>query len=329
EGLSDNVVILDRYVFLGYQNELSSHSEYEVSYISQHVSSLGGGVALQVVSDNYFDSGVIYKPAVHSHYFNIQETEILYESKNVNPTNPIIIDETTAIRLFDQINAVGKTVEVYIGDQLVSFTVHQVIRETKERLAALEYLKQRGSDQSVNTIDFSYAYIYVADYQRYTTTDFEESMMKLTYNRFVTQSDLDQITSIIGSDKELSVHSQLGYLERAKEEFQASIINNLIIALMVVFIYLIYFYFYIKKRFKEVKNQSYIEIIESYLRQNKNRVVFAFSLSNLLLVGYFYLTYGFFFFINAFLYIFVLVLISLVYVMIVSLSSYLAYLRIK
>lgn len=325
KGLEDNIVILDRYAFFEHQSTLSLSDSYEVSYIDQNVDGIGNGINLNVVSDNYFDSGVIYKTGVHDYYFNVQETQVLYESKNVNPTNPIIIDETAAIKLFNQKNAVGKTVELWIEGKIVEFNVYKVIRETNERLHVIEYLKTRGHNNIEAQIDFSQAYIFISDYENLIGSKSDISLMKLTFEKPVSASDLDQIIEIVGIDKATSVHSHRQYLEGIKQDYQTSVLNNLVILLMVVFLYMIYLYLYTNKRFKQVKGQNYIESLRNYINQNRSRVLFSFLVSNGLLAIYFYVRFGFFFLINAYIYLFILTLMTVIYVLLFGLSSFLVY----
>lgn len=257
-------LILDNGVFRG--NETFLINNYEVSFYRSNYLSTGQSIQISVVSDNFFSHGIPFYYEANSPYRNVFETNLLYGDLDITDIeNPIVIDETTALKRYQRLNAVNEQMILIINNQSVVFNVVAIIKETPERLNNIQYALNHGVENPEDYISFSNAYIFDSSFTQITGSTMDYTTVQIIFDNPMNEHQIKAILTDLDIDlKEeyYTVHSYLLYKTEILENYKNSILSNIIILSVVAIAFTVIFIINLMHGLKKNKQDiSYMKSI--------------------------------------------------------------------
>ncbi len=242
EELPKDRVILTSGMFRGKEELLKEN--YNVSFYKDNTA-FSNNINIWAVSENAFENGLIYDYDFKIETKNVKPLEVLEGSLDFeNILNPIVIDDYSALKLFNRVDVVGETIEIYLEDIKVDFEVIAVIKENPNRIRMLKTSEKLGYDKEA--VIFSNAYILDTTYKELTTNEVFYNYAQIVFLDDVKKEDIELLLTLLETNLKESKNYLLSYnflQEKFNSDFRNSLLYNLaslalpIIAFMGIIIY--------------------------------------------------------------------------------------------
>ncbi len=242
-------LILDGGVFRGKEEVLKN--DYDASFYLPNYMQIGQSINVALVSDNFFAHGIPYQFDVFVSYKNVFDTKVLYGNLNKEDeegneiVNPIIIDETTALKRFRKLDAVGRKIILNIKETDVTFTVIAVIKETPVRQNYLNHHRSLNREEIIEDLGYSQAFVFESDINKLTDKKTNFTLAQIVGDNKLKEEQINEILADLEIDykeKYYLVDSYLLYEKVIRSDYRNSIYSNLVvlgvvfIAFMVIFL---------------------------------------------------------------------------------------------
>lgn len=223
DDLPKDRVILTSGMFRGKEELLKEN--YNVSFYKDNTA-ISNNINIWAVSENAFENGLIYDYDFKIETKNVKTLEVLEGSLDFeNILNPIVIDDYSALKIFNRVDVVGETIEIYLEDIKVDFEVIAVIKENPNRIRMLKTSEKLGYDKEA--VIFSNAYILDTTYKEITTNEVFYNFAQIVFLDNVKKEDIELLLTLLETNLEEAKNYLLSY-DLLKEEFDSDFRNSLL-----------------------------------------------------------------------------------------------------